>query len=128
MPDDDEKVSLPDNIRRVAPLCYSVLYARMASIASTLGYALTLHGSMIRDCDMVAVPWINEAVSQSDLAKAMEKAAFGIISEPPKRLPWGRVAYVIHLGAGPYIDLSVMPTTLTEAVEVAGLEAPEPFI
>ena len=63
MPDDGEKVSLPDNIRRVAPLCYSVLYARMASIAATLGYALTLHGSMIRDCDMVAVPWTEEAVS-----------------------------------------------------------------
>ena len=117
MSDDAKKVPLTDNIRAVAPLCYSVIYARMASIASTLGYALTLHGSMLRDCDMVAVPWTEEAVSPDDLAKAMEKAAFGIISESPKRKPWGRIAYVIHLGAGPYIDLSVMPTSGAETAD-----------
>jgi hypothetical protein len=37
---------------------YALLYPHLVELVRPLGYALALHGSMNRDFDMVAVPWL----------------------------------------------------------------------
>lgn len=92
--------------------------------ARELGYALTVHGSLVRDIDLVAVPWAAHAVDQKELAEALRvKAAeinrFAWIAPHeddehhrngcPGMKPHGRLVWSFHLGGGPYLDLSVMP-------------------
>lgn len=84
--------------------------------AKPLGYAIGLHGSMQRDLDLIAVPWVNNAADAYALARAIEHATGGYIPDTdgagnalPVHRPHGRLGWVIHLGKGLYIDLSVMP-------------------
>lgn len=72
---------------------------------------------MIRDLDLIAAPWTEEAVSADQLAQALCDAAGGFIPQGetlhvnPEYRPHGRMAYIIQLGRGLYIDVSVMPRT-----------------
>lgn len=98
--------------------------------AEQCGYALTVHGSLRRDIDLVAIPWRDvQPVSAQHLVETFyevcevivgaawphgwdEKATFppptGCPTNPEKK-PHGRLAYTIMLPGGPYLDLSVMP-------------------
>ena len=103
------------------PLAYACLYSAMREKAQQLGYALTLHGSLNRDGDMLAVPWTDEAVSAQDLANAMLQVSGGHLREvfstkgehigilDPRKKPHGRLSWSIHLEDTLYIDLGVMP-------------------
>jgi len=86
-------------------------------VARDYGYAVAVHGSRVRDLDLIAVPWTAEARPTLDLVAALEVALGGFVTDRnsdgltwPREKPHGRRAWVIHLGAGPYIDLSVVPT------------------
>ncbi len=93
----------------------------MAQKARELGYALALHGSLVRDLDLIAVPWTEDAVSAAELVAAMIEACGGFTindetADPydytrrnPQPKPHGRRSWKIFLGGSPYIDLSVMP-------------------
>ena len=81
--------------------------------ARELGYALTVHGSMARDFDFVAIPWTKDASAPKELAEALKLKCGGIVKAGEEILfpkPHGRMAYKFHLGGGPYVDLSIMPT------------------
>jgi hypothetical protein len=96
------------------------------------GYALAIHGSLSRDLDLVAIPWVVKAATNEDLVEAVREAVHGCIfvgplhpmaGKPgwevhpnrqvggnPSVRPHGRYAWSIHLlGTGTYLDLSVMP-------------------
>jgi hypothetical protein len=101
---------------------YEDLIPHLRETARTHGYALTVHGSLARDIDLVAIPWTKEAVSSWDLAIAMVRTtekvkgrlvAYGTDERDSgldiPRKPHGRVCWVIHLDNGVYIDLSIMP-------------------
>ncbi len=51
---------------------YASLYAPLCEIARGLGYALAIHGSIVSDLDLIAVPWTNEATSAEDLMVAIK--------------------------------------------------------
>jgi hypothetical protein len=101
------------------PAWYAVLYIRVAAKARSMGYAIAVHGSMVRDVDLIAIPWTDNAVSARELVKAIAAICNGYLAQSkpeeggryrvPMIKPHGRLAYSIHLGGGPYIDLSVMP-------------------
>lgn len=106
------------------PLGYVSLLPALIRVAKAKGYALAVHGSMRRDLDLVAVPWTEEAAPALEVAEAIIKASGGFLREraakeghpegwpgtrDPAQKPHGRLAWSIHLGGGPYIDLSVMP-------------------
>ena len=85
---------------------------RSTALAREYGYAIAVHGSLQRDLDLIAVPWSDVASDAEELVQAICHTTGGFILEgqddaTPK--PHGRLAYNIHLGAGLYIDLSVMP-------------------
>lgn len=104
---------------------YDLLIPHLRERARELGYAVTVHGSLARDIDLVAIPWTDEAVDARALAEALRdvaKAVHGIASMAP--IEWaddyhrdgcpggkahGRRVWSYYLGGGPYIDMSVMP-------------------
>jgi hypothetical protein len=96
------------------------IWQDVSEAAREHGYSLTYHGSVARDIDLVAVPWSPYQVSDAaTVAEAIRLAAeksspckFAFESatdKNPTEKPHGRLCWAFHLGAGPYIDLSVMP-------------------
>lgn len=109
---------------------YACVLGTLRIKARELGYCLALHGSMVRDLDLVAVPWVDDAAPPEVLVEALRKILGGSIIpagtkggrwdaeagkfidavvENPSRKPHGRLAWNIHLGGQPVVDLSVMP-------------------
>lgn len=90
---------------------YTMFYMAMVKTCREHGYALALHGSMQRDCDMVAIPWTEEASSEEDLiADLLKKHDLMEGNSAQKDKPHGRRAYVfIFWGDGGYLDFCIMP-------------------
>lgn len=102
---------------------YESIMPAIRKVARECGYAIGLHGSMRRDLDLIAVPWIDEpAGSPEALAVAIQKAATGGISYTLESIKWekkpqGRIATSLPVcwinwpdakaGTG-HIDLSIM--------------------
>lgn len=100
--------------------CYVMAYLRLCERARELGYALTLHGSLHRDLDIVAIPWADDAVDPKSLADALLETSGGFMKPLeaedeyhqigcPGMKPHGRLTWTFWLGGESYIDLSVMP-------------------
>lgn len=95
---------------------YVMAYTKLDRIAWRHGYALSLHGSMSRDLDLVAIPWTDDADSPEKLVEAIRKFVIAktdvnLKIAPPKVMPHGRISYIIPVGYGEnfYFDLSIMP-------------------
>ena len=93
-------------------------------VARQHGYALAVHGSLVRDIDVLAVAWTAEASTVFTLVGALvtevRKRNQGIayVDPPvPAVRPHGRFAWSIHLGGGPYIDLSVVGPAVARDAE-----------
>lgn len=106
----------PDGFVAERACYYAALYPQLREVARQNGYALALHGSLVKDLDLLAVPWVEDAVDAWDLAHAICERAGGAIHErddigrSPNSRPHGRLVWTIHLQrGGGYIDLSVMP-------------------
>lgn len=87
---------------------------KLRAAAKTKGYALGVHGSRENDLDVIAVPWIDEAVSPQELiehlAKAMETENGPCRIIGPESKPLGRISYNIQLnGWFKLIDISITP-------------------
>lgn len=82
-------------------------------VARACGYSVGLHGSMKRDCDMIAAPWTEEAVSAETLIDmlcvALNAQKLEVKNPAPK--PHGRLAWVLQIRDAykKVIDISVMP-------------------
>lgn len=112
----DEIDEAPARIHQRRPAGYVWMFPELADLAESMGYALLVHGSLARDFDLVAVPWVESATDAATLAEAIRAKVGGAFnSEAPRTLPHGRMAWPIHLGKEPYIDLSV--AALREADE-----------
>lgn len=101
------------------PLAYLAFLPRLVRVAQEHGYALAVHGSLARDFDLIAVPWVEKASPPETLAGAIRDACGGFYDEGedyPVDKPHGRQAWVINLGGGPYIDLSIMPPRETKSL------------
>lgn len=109
----------------LAPV-YAHLYPRLAETARSLGYALALHGTLGRDLDLIAAPWIENASEPAELVTAIANSCGGWAAEfantgegepeqMPRLKPHGRLAWLIFMrGSSGYIDLSVMPLAPTK--------------
>jgi hypothetical protein len=105
---------------------YVALYPSLVQIARDHGYALAAHGSLHRDFDLVAIPWVDDAADALTLFKAIRDFTQTCTHDfdrddefypdgNPTKKPHGRVAYSLHFtadgGFGAYIDLSILPRT-----------------
>ncbi len=103
---------------------YANCFFMLKEIAFRYGYNLVLHGSMSRDLDLIAIPWIHKTKPVDKMIWAFAKALHGrpIMLKKNKmqitKMPHGREAYVIDLARFDkdyydrqyYVDISVMPT------------------
>lgn len=96
---------------------YLKLLPSMRTIARVLGYGIGVHGSMRRDLDLIAVPWVENHSTPDALAMALQYVACGIHGDVVtwEQKPCGRIATSLIVcwtddrrpSAG-HIDLSVM--------------------
>ena len=115
-----------DNIVKtvaIRPRLYTMYFQSLMEIAREKGYNLLINGSLNRDLDLVAVPWIDNPKPEMELIQAFDMYLSGKhVTNPEyymhKILPGGRSAYVINLnrfrdkdGIDPqyYIDISITP-------------------
>ena len=114
---------------------YERLIGPLRETARDHGYALAVHGSLVRDIDLIACAWVDTAAPAPVLAKALlatvavhnggvarwswraDRDPEYTLAGCPGSKPHGRLCWVINLtrGAGPYIDLSVFPARDTAA-------------
>jgi len=95
------------------PVLYLTLYPKLRDVAIENGYTLSLHGSVTRDLDLVAIAWTKKAVTPQVLVtEFMKVIKDGYIKNEDIAYegvkPFGRITFPIHLGRGAYIDLSVI--------------------
>ena len=103
---------------------YVALYPMLLQIAKDHGYALAVHGSLHRDFDLIAVPWIESASDALTLIRAMRRKTRMVTQHEgsdrkwakdcsPTEKPHGRKSYSLHVTNqgmyGGYLDISVMP-------------------
>jgi hypothetical protein len=95
----------------------------MRRAAKDEGYAITVHGSLNRDIDMVAIPWREHGVTDADtLVRRLTGAIGGVTGSCNAREEWtkkphGRIAKILMVWCGEntgMIDLSVMPAIQPE--------------
>jgi len=117
---------------KAKPHFYAVCLKPMQEIAKEMGYNLIVHGSMDRDLDLVAVPWINEPKPEVELIQKLDRYLKGVQYADESALsgymfsvlPGGRHSYVINLNRGGpfngyadeqyYLDISITPLVLAE--------------
>ena len=111
---------------------YAMFYEQLKLIAKEYGYALLIHGSMNRDLDLVAVPWIDNPKPEENMIQEFEIYLRGIKTLTPEHktpftiLPGNRKNYVISLNRGNrngewvrfadeqyYLDISVVQINQT---------------
>ena len=94
-----------------APVYCVAMYPALCEVFQFHGYALAVHGSLARDFDLIAVPWVTGASEPETVLAAI--AASGLaarIDGDPERKPHGRLAYTLSVGFGECAcDLSFMP-------------------
>jgi hypothetical protein len=102
---------------------YAALYPMLVQVARRHGYALAIHGTLQRDFDLIAVPWIENASDGLSLIRAIKKATRTVTHHEdfekhakdcsPTQKPHGRIGYSLHVTNhgmyGGYLDISVMP-------------------
>lgn len=114
---------------KVPGFTYAWMIPYLTRIGRRHGYAMAFHGSMSRDLDVVAVPWVVDANPPHELIDEILKLTGGRLKlndgtltssaiddagQPVKNAfgekPHGRRAYTIAFdGAWHFIDLSVIP-------------------
>lgn len=94
------------------PFYAAGLYPGLAEIFRAHGYALAVHGSVARDFDLVAVPWVDQAADPQKVVDAVASkyaAKFARYDDPTPR-PHGRIAYKLALSfENCALDISFTP-------------------
>lgn len=120
---------------------YAVILPHAVRAARECGYALAVHGSLVEDLDLIAVPWVEEAVPAEELVARLLAAVGGFvpggvlpgfpldvkpgIEAGRTAKPHGRMSWNIHWMGHVRIDLCVMPLVpRVDAVPAAGTLAP----
>jgi hypothetical protein len=116
----------------IAPF-FACLYPGLCAKARELGYALAIHGTVVNDLDLIAIPWTEDAADALTLKDALmahasacdyeghlrsqltdenvirEALAAATDADGPTLKPHGRIAWNLWLAHGRKIDLSIMP-------------------
>lgn len=94
-----------------APVYAAALYPQLAELARTHGYALAVHGSLQRDFDLIAIPWVESPSEPQTFVDAITSGfAAKEVGGPPSDRPHGRRTWSLSIGFGTCaIDLSFMP-------------------
>ena len=98
--------------RSPMPMLYASMMHGLREIAEAHGYCIAIHGSMVRDFDLIAVPWRENVSEPQVLIDAIQASAgwlYNAKAVGPSVRPHGRLAWTIPLGLGTALDLSIIP-------------------
>lgn len=108
------------------PGLYAMFYEHLKDIAKEFGCNLLVNGSMSRDLDLVAVPWVDNPKPEMGMIQEFEEYLTGKkhgdkLNYGFSVLPGGRHSYIINLNRGDrhgewvrfedsqyYLDISVV--------------------
>lgn len=92
---------------------YCALYPALADLVRTHGYALAIHGTLGRDMDLIAVPWVLLPDEPQDVVDAITRTfAVKEVGTPEVR-EHKRLVYTLSLAFSEcFIDLSFTPNTV----------------
>lgn len=109
---------------KAKPNFYACVFHGLKETALKFGYNLVLHGSMDRDFDLIAIPWVDDPQDEFLMIQEMDRQLNNIYCEEKSHylfsvLPGQRKSYVINMNRGGrwnnyldeqwYIDISVTP-------------------
>ena len=91
---------------------WTFLWPKIREVAAKCGWAIAIHGSVVNDLDLMAMPWVEEHTTADDLADCIASVVTSpeFYREPikdDKSKPNNRVVYTIF-AATSYIDLNVI--------------------
>lgn len=117
-----------DKPKHFRPGLYAIFFEQLKDIAREYGYNLVVHGSMNRDLDLIAIPWVDKPKAEQEMIREFQEYLTGITVTDSKGnipftiLPGGRHSYIIDLNRGDrhgawvrfadeqyYLDISVTP-------------------
>ena len=91
---------------------YAAMWDDIRQCAMDCGWAVALHGSLNSDMDIMAMPWVNDAVSFGVLVNKIDQLFTG---ENPfgscityNEKPHGRIVATIPIWADFYLDISTI--------------------
>lgn len=89
---------------------WTFMLPAIRKVAYENGWAIGVHGSIIHDLDLMAMPWVEKHCSADALASAIAQVISSNNREPIKNdteKPNNRIVYTIFAG-NTYIDLNVI--------------------
>lgn len=91
---------------------YAAMYADLAEVCRRHGYALAIHGSLARDFDIVAIPWVaTPSRPQAVVDEIVKMFAVQQVDGDPRTHEHGRICYSLPVCWGETcLDFSFMPT------------------
>lgn len=92
------------------PVYAAAMYPDLAAICHNHGYALAVHGSLARDLDLIAIPWVPDDVSSPEavIEQITKDFAVRVTGEVGEK-PHGRRVWTLVCGFGNCcIDLGFM--------------------
>jgi len=103
------------------PRMFAMLLPYLVELGREEGYAIGVHGSLARDLDLIAVPWVEGAAAAEHLVTRIAKYVShfqdpAYVIHGPALKPHGRRAWNIVADSGAVIDISVMPRPGYESV------------
>lgn len=127
---------MSDKPIKAKPHFYAVCFEGLCEIAKNAGYNLIIHGSMNRDFDLVAIPWVDNPKSHFEMLDSfceylglpLTRTFEGIPDYMHTKLPGGRDSYVINMNRGGkfngyidaqyYLDISFTPLIVISKEQV----------
>jgi len=87
-------------------------YGELRRIAAESGWAIAVHGSLVNDLDLMAMPWVENHISADELAQRFadsmpESWRRPYVKSKPGDKPNGRIVYTIFMN-DTYIDMNVI--------------------
>lgn len=99
----------------LTPALYAHRIHELQTVAHACGYAVAIHGSMQRDLDVIAVPWVERAEPAETLIHMLcRRMGLTATSDSPGEKPHGRRVWTLLVANTGFVDLSVMPLTEKE--------------
>lgn len=100
-----------------APM-YCAMYPSLAEICRSHRYALAVHGTMGRDFDLIAVPWVdNPSEPQAVVDEITTKHAVNEVANSPEMMRHNRLCYTLAMYGEFFFDFSFMPAINKVEVE-----------
>ena len=86
----------------VKPSFYAYCFEHIKEIGLNYGYNIVLHGSLNRDLDLIAIPWVEEIGDCAEMINEIAEFVGGTVIDEIVQKPHNRKAYAINIYRGGY--------------------------